>query len=90
MGKAKPGSTRDSAGAPGEVTEVRSTRGIKGGTITMQRELVYPGKGARVYEYWYAYQRVGHRLFKAYVGSAYDEAKARKRLAAKMRSYDPC
>lgn len=90
MAKKAAGATVDSAGHPGEVTEVRSIAGINGGTITMQRELVYPGKGARVYEYWYAMQRVGHRLHRVYVGSEYNEAKARSRLRVKIKDKPGC
>lgn len=91
MAKNRPsGGPKDSAGHPGEVTETLSANGVGGGTMTMQRELVDPGKGNRVYEYWYAYQRVGHRLYKAYVGSEYDEKKGCTRLRAKMKARPPC
>lgn len=63
--------------------------------MLLQKELVM-AKG-RPYYYWYAYQRVDHRLFKVYVGQGVGGrltpstlAKGRKRLAEKMRKFDPC
>jgi hypothetical protein len=79
--------------ASGEVLESYSTTGVDGGTMLMQRELVVTKE--RAYAYWYAYQRVDHRLFRAYVGSmvgakGIGEDKGRRRLREKIRRYDPC
>lgn len=82
------------ANAPA-VMEAESFPGINGGTMLLQRELVM-AKG-RPYYYWYAYQRVDHRLFKAYVGQGIAGRlapsvlkKARDRLREKISKYSPC
>jgi len=79
------------ANGPGQITEARSAAGVDGGTMTLTAELVYPGKGAKLYgPYWYASQRVGHRLHRVYVGRRLSLAKARERLQRKIRAARPC
>lgn len=69
--------------------------GVNGGTMLLVKELVV-AKG-RPYYYWYAYQRVDHRLFKVYVGQGIGGRlapsvvrKGRDRLREKISKYDPC
>lgn len=79
----------------GEVLHSYSTNGVDGGTMLLQKEVVVTKD--RVYAYWYAYQRVDHRLFRVYVGASpsseagsVGEDKGRRRLREKIRKYDPC
>lgn len=77
------------------VIESQSVAGVNGGTMLFQKELVVAKE--RPYYYWYAYQRVAHRLFKVYVGIAPPGqlgniliAKGRRRMAEKIGKFDPC